>query len=76
MNATVDYYARQVAGSRVRLLVSIVCQIGAFIFLVSGVGWRSAMKFGFFMVLLPSLYLWIIYGMSRSLSRRSDEAQS
>ena len=76
MNATVDYYARQVAGSRVRLLLAIVCQIGAFIFLVSGVGWRSAMEFGFFMVLLPSLYLWIIYGMSRSVSRRSDETQS
>ena len=76
MNATVDYYARQIAGSRVRLLLAIVCQIGAFIFLESGVGWRSAMEFGFFMVLLPSLYLWIIYGMSRSMSRKRDETQS
>ncbi len=63
MNPTIEYFARQIAGSRLRLSLAILCQIGAFGFLVSGLGWRSALEFGFFMVLLPVTYLGIIHSM-------------
>jgi hypothetical protein len=77
MNPTIEYFARQVAGSRLRLSLAILCQIGAFVFLVSGLGWRSALEFGFFMVFLPVIYLGIIHGMIRNPAQRAaNEAES
>ena len=66
MNATVEYFGRQVAGSRVRVLLMILCQIGGFVFLVGSVGWCFAAEFAFFMVLLPALYLGLVYGLLRA----------
>ncbi len=72
MSLTIEYYARQIVGSRTRLLLAIACQIGAFIFLVNGLGWRTTLEFAFFMVLLPSLYLWVIHGMFRGRTELRD----
>jgi hypothetical protein len=76
MNTLTNYYVRKVAGSRAGLGLSIACQLGAFLLLVGGVGWRHAVEFGLFMVLLPSLYLCLIYSMSRKTAGQSAEANA
>ena len=75
----IEYIAWQVAGSPARMLSMLMCQVGAFILLMHGIGWRSALEFGFFMLLMPAVYLGLLYRMMRGLPQSDasvEEAQT